>query len=362
MLQATFPPMTNARTLRYIQIPLIAIAILIEPLDGQAIKSLTEKLQEIRSTTAPKRKFAFKKAAPQKDPASSNSDYAGNIQAQGKTIRKQNARTASSTIAAPPLESRDIVDTIQNSTIDQETSQSNFHAASIPATSSQPSDTSSSAAVAVSSLESTHYILDSSSVPSASSASLTDLNHSFIDFFTTTGPIKLFAALTIKNVTESLLICESISGAAHISNVRNSTLIISSRQLRLHECKNCVIYLRCSSRPIIEDCTGIKFAPIPPACVDHLSSRLVINYCATDLMFQDPIIHECSHPATANLWDQVDDFKWLRGEQSPNWSVLKAEDERAVEPDVWEVITSHNHPLSNREDLDRLLRTAKVVK
>ena len=23
-----------------------------------------------------------------------------------------------------------------------------------------------------------------------------------------------------------------------------------------------------------------------------------------------------------NMWDQVDDFKWLRAEHSPNWSVL----------------------------------------
>jgi hypothetical protein len=34
-----------------------------------------------------------------------------------------------------------------------------------------------------------------------------------------------------------------------------------------------------------------------------------------------------------NLWDQVDDFKWLKADQSPNWTVLP-EEERLKE-DIW---------------------------
>lgn len=34
-----------------------------------------------------------------------------------------------------------------------------------------------------------------------------------------------------------------------------------------------------------------------------------------------------------NNWDQVDDFKWLKAEHSPNWSVLP-ESERLSE-EVW---------------------------
>ena len=38
--------------------------------------------------------------------------------------------------------------------------------------------------------------------------------------------------------------------------------------------------------------------------------------------------------ATAqNHWDQVDDFKWLKAEHSPNWSVLP-EGERLKE-EIW---------------------------
>lgn len=35
----------------------------------------------------------------------------------------------------------------------------------------------------------------------------------------------------------------------------------------------------------------------------------------------------------ANLYDQVDDFKWLKTFSSPNWSLLP--DEQVVPDDVW---------------------------
>lgn len=34
-----------------------------------------------------------------------------------------------------------------------------------------------------------------------------------------------------------------------------------------------------------------------------------------------------------NQWDQVDDFKWLKAEHSPNWSILP--DENKLNDEVW---------------------------
>lgn len=58
-----------------------------------------------------------------------------------------------------------------------------------------------------------------------------------------------------------------------------------------------------------------------------------------------------------NLWDQVDDFKWLRAEHSPNWSVLQPQDERAVDDEGWGKIANSNGVQMN---LDDLLKAAKV--
>lgn len=42
--------------------------------------------------------------------------------------------------------------------------------------------------------------------------------------------------------------------------------------------------------------------------------------------------------AMENLWDQVDDFDWLRREPSPHWRVLGAEER--VRADVWRAVMS----------------------
>lgn len=34
-----------------------------------------------------------------------------------------------------------------------------------------------------------------------------------------------------------------------------------------------------------------------------------------------------------NQWDQVDDFKWLKAEHSPNWSILP--EEQRLKQEIW---------------------------
>lgn len=123
------------------------------------------------------------------------------------------------------------------------------------------SETSDAAAITITSLSSTYHRLGFTSTKPGSSISITKIHHSAVDLSDSLS--RPFATLTIKSVTESLLICGRTSGAAHITGVQNSTLVVWSRQVRMHECKGCLVYLRCGSRPIIEDCTGIRFIPFP---------------------------------------------------------------------------------------------------
>ncbi|KAJ0106054.1 hypothetical protein Patl1_19369 [Pistacia atlantica] len=80
--------------------------------------------------------------------------------------------------------------------------------------------------------------------------------------------------------------------------------------LRFIFAKSCTdFYLRVRSRPIIEDCNGVRFGP----------------YC---LKYEG--IDEDSEAAALSKepgnWGNVDDFKWLRVFQSPNWLVLPEEE------------------------------------
>jgi hypothetical protein len=52
--------------------------------------------------------------------------------------------------------------------------------------------------------------------------------------------------------------------------VRESKLYVSTRQFRMHGARNVDVYLHCASRPIIEDCEGVRFAPLPGGMVSYL--------------------------------------------------------------------------------------------
>ena len=85
---------------------------------------------------------------------------------------------------------------------------------------------------------------------------------------------------------------------------------MSTRQFRLHASKDVVVYLACASEPVIEDCTGIKVAPLPAGLGWDIQE--------------------------SGKWDQVRDFSWLADGANPHWRVL--EDNEKVGHEVWQGI------------------------
>lgn len=83
-----------------------------------------------------------------------------------------------------------------------------------------------------------------------------------------------FASLTIKDVSNSLVIAGHVAGPAHITGVRDSVLVVNARQVRIHECENVSVWLWCGSHPIIEDCRDMRFAEIPAQYVSTMRSPL----------------------------------------------------------------------------------------
>lgn len=209
-------------------------------------------MQEIRNASAPKRKFAFKKAIARKNPVET-----GNGPSEGFPVQSQ-AATGDSTKTASVNEH----DYSNSEPQEHQDSLNNGPAAE------------AAGAITITSLSFTHHRLESASSESGSSISITKIHHSAIDLSDSLS--RPFATLTVNSVTESLLVCGRISGAAHMTGVENSTLIVWSRQVRMHECKNCLVYLRCGSRPIIEDCTGIRFTPFQPVYVSVLFAALAL--------------------------------------------------------------------------------------
>lgn len=161
--------------------------------------------------------------------------------------------------------------------------------------------------------EATHMIIPSSQTRSTTAGNLSNFHNCVVDMSrsnsATGNPCQPFAALALKNMKGCLVICGRVNGAAHLTNMTNCIIVVSSRQFRLHDSKNCDIYLSTSSRPIMENSSEIRFAPLPE------------------------IYSTGGDGAGDEQWDQVDDFNWHRSEASPNWSFLPKE--RWVREEVW---------------------------
>ena len=215
------------------------------------MKDLTEQLQRARKAYAPKRRFEFKSSiqhdgsSPQNLEPTVDSDAKGEAPTPATVDLREKLNIGGALIKAP-LSTQD--------------------ASSKSALAQHPQRDVPLQITIISSLSNDLYVLDAQTL-TTQSTSLTNITQSLVDLSATTKECRPSSALTVTSVKQSLLICGSVAGAAHITGMEKSTLIMNSRQVRLHNCVDCVLYLRCSSRPIIEDCKDIRFAPLPRVLV-----------------------------------------------------------------------------------------------
>ena len=259
----------------------------------QAMKALQEKLVETRAAFAPKARFTFKTA--RKNPSAVSISDAAELAAQRRRhvpgYRSSNASSIESSISATPyyLRTPENERSLHTSPqpippappstavgpappfMDQpatEAIESGHSSTSTFVTIGRPIF-SAATSVSLSHQSSAHVILPSSPDHASIPCSLNQIRNCVVDMSVPTTNGSPFAGLTIKNARKSLLVCGQVDGAAHITDAEESVIVVRCRQFRMHECKNVDVYLSCSSRPIIEDCSGIKFAKTPKTYVSH---------------------------------------------------------------------------------------------
>lgn len=116
-------------------------------------------------------------------------------------------------------------------------------------------------------------------------------------------------ALYLRKLARCVVLAIPVAGAIYVTDCEDCTLVIACRQLRVHTSARCAIYLHVASNPIIENCDGLLFAPYPPPPPPGALETAGLR-------------------GDANLWDRVDDFNWIKSQQSPHWGVLPAADRR----------------------------------
>ncbi|XAR73393.1 hypothetical protein NMG60_11007346 [Bertholletia excelsa] len=114
-----------------------------------------------------------------------------------------------------------------------------------------------------------------------------------------------FRALFIHRLKNCKVYTGPVFGSVLIEEVDGCVFVLASHQIRIHHARASDFYLRVRSRPIIEDCNGVRFAP----------------YCLSyDGIERD--LKESNLDEETGKWANVDDFRWLKAVQSPNWSIL----------------------------------------
>ncbi|OPB36679.1 tubulin-specific chaperone c [Trichoderma guizhouense] len=270
---------------------------------SDAIKSLQDKLNETIAKVAPKSRFQFRRTgtdhvdmgAPENDPR---------LNPGSLSRRPHSPKSAPGAARSISEEARDTVGELPSQGKDY-----NEELAKPDASSIRKPSFSAAQSIGISEQTGLHIILPSSASRATAAGWLRDLKDCVIDLSIPTAQGAPFPGLILKNIDRCLIVAGRVNGPIHINDVSNSTLVVIARQVRIHDCKNVNIYLHCASHPIIEDCTGMRFAPLP-SCYQTESDK-----------------------STENQWDQVDDFKWLKTTPSPNWTTLS--EAQRLEEEVW---------------------------
>ncbi|KAK0725423.1 tubulin binding cofactor C-domain-containing protein [Lasiosphaeris hirsuta] len=270
---------------------------------SQTVKALNDQLKEVMAKSAPKSRFQFKPRAAKTaaDPKKEDSRHF-------MPPVDPNIPVASEGSSPETHDAVGTLPTLPGKNYNEEIARAG------PGLGVRKPSFSAARDITLSNHRRLHIILPASASRATSSGALTNLEGCIIDMSaptakTAAGEGAPFANLTLQNITGSLIIAGHVDGSVHLTGVRNSVLVLVARQIRIHECENVDLYLHSLSHPIIEDCTGMRFAPAPEC---YLTER---------------------EEKGTNQWDQVDDFKWLKADHSPNWSVLPEDERLPVE--IW---------------------------
>eukprot|EP01065_Artemidia_motanka_P023679 TRINITY_DN28343_c0_g1_i1.p1 TRINITY_DN28343_c0_g1~~TRINITY_DN28343_c0_g1_i1.p1 ORF type:complete len:314 (+),score=107.67 TRINITY_DN28343_c0_g1_i1:56-943(+) len=112
-------------------------------------------------------------------------------------------------------------------------------------------------------------------------------------------------SMFLSDLEDCEVFVEPVDGSVFVDRCTGCTFVAAARQLRVHRTTASNFYLHCASQPIIEDCEECGFAPFLWEWPEREAT-----FAATTLA------------SSKNHWDQVNDFKWIRAQQSPHWHVV----------------------------------------
>eukprot|EP01104_Vermistella_antarctica_P001245 TRINITY_DN11306_c0_g1_i1.p1 TRINITY_DN11306_c0_g1~~TRINITY_DN11306_c0_g1_i1.p1 ORF type:complete len:448 (+),score=83.24 TRINITY_DN11306_c0_g1_i1:194-1537(+) len=118
------------------------------------------------------------------------------------------------------------------------------------------------------------------------------------------------SSVHMHHMRRCLVILGPVMGSVLMDDCENCVFMIATHQIRIHSSKHCDFYLRMKSRPIIEECSSLRFAP------------LMLQYPSYERQLEDSNLCDKLDSTLGQLWSAVDDFRWMKQGTSPNWTIL----------------------------------------
>lgn len=146
-------------------------------------------------------------------------------------------------------------------------------------------------------------VIDSSSFGDREPDMRRDLNFSHLTNCTIFVSVET-SAIRGDALKNCVIYTSPVYGSLWLEGCDACDFFVACRQLRVHHSANTAFHLRISSHPIIEDCHQMRFGPYRLQ-FDGLKAQLEHIGLQKD----------------SGLWAKVNDFKWHRAQQSPNWSL-----------------------------------------
>ena len=115
------------------------------------------------------------------------------------------------------------------------------------------------------------------------------------------------STLHATGLVDCTLVCGPVSPSVFVDDSSACVFVLAGcQQLRTHRTTSSAFHLHVTSKAIVEDCSGVEFAPVD---LDYPGLETDFSVSGLD--------------GKVNNWDKVDDFNWLASDEpSPNWSVM----------------------------------------
>lgn len=121
----------------------------------------------------------------------------------------------------------------------------------------------------------------------------------------------IFGAIRMQNLQECSIYCGPVRGPVYVEGCQNCKIFVAAQQLRIHETFNVDFFVHVVSGPVIENCNRVRFGDYK-----------VMSYIGLD---QQMKLAGDGLADAVNCYSDVKDFKWHRIQKSPNWNLIEGE-------------------------------------